>query len=441
LLNRLQQCEPCELIFLEPKSRGFQLTGISPTEVRAYLTSELLPEEAPADERELVISELSRLPAARLHYAQDPLTVASKLISQFEDMGSKEQERRTVRGSRSRAGIVVESRVRHAQPAASDPLRRFVPTEHTAVLSVMGKSLHLETNSPVVLSHVRELFSIYPISSNQDPEFHWRIIAQPETDADSQEFTRFAFSDPGLRFCQFGHRCFLAVDIHTRQAVAFLTEQMAADKLQFAWPYLDTLFSLCAASLGFLPLFSNCVARNGKGILLLGGVSAGKTTASYLAAKRGLTLHADDGVFVERTQSGELHAWGGFWPVIFRREAARLFPELGACGYPYSYHQFAYYFLEKEHFQKAMSDAVVPVACAFLHRKSAPGLHIASLDPAARSRRLAKSLLFEEEKRFRLQRAAIQRKLAELPSYEIEYDDDSALLVDAVSELLARHSN
>jgi len=440
-LNRLQQCEPCELIFLEPKVRGFQLTEISPAEVRARLTSELLPEDLRGAERELVISALSRLPAARLQYAQDPLTVARKLISQFDDIESEEQDRRTICGGESKASIAVANRLPNARRLTSDPLRRFVPAEHKAVLSVMGKTVRLETNSPAACDQIRQLVSIYPNCSNGNPDFHWRIIVEPETNGDSPGFTRFAFSDPGLRFCQLAQRCFLAADIHARQAVAFLSERIVSDRLLFACPFLDTLFCLCSASLGFLPLYANCVARNGKGILLLGPPGVGKTTASYLAAKRGLTLHADEGVFVERTQRGGLLAWGGFWPIMFRREAAQLFPELGTCGYPYSYHHFAYYLLEKEHFQKTSSEAVVPVACAFLHRGSGSGLQVASLDRTARSRRLAKSLLFEEEKRFRLQQAAIQRKLVELPSYDIEYGQDSGVAVDAVSELLARHSN
>ena len=299
----------------------------------------------------------------------------------------------------------------------------------------MGKTLRLETNSPVVLNQARQLVSTYPFCPSQGPDFHWRIIAQPDTDADLPGFTQFVFSDPGLRFCQLAHRCFLAVDIHTRQAVAFLSEQIAADKFRFACPFLDTLFCLCAASFGFLSLFSNCVARNGKGILVLEAPGDEKTTAGYLAAK--------NAVFVERTLDGGLRAWAGFLPVTFpREEAVPPFPELGTCGHPYSYPHFAYYDRdEKEHFQKTLSDAIVPVACAFLHRGTGSGVRITSLDRPARSRRLAKSLLFEEEKRFRLQQAATQRKLVELPSYEIEYGQDSALAVDAVSELLVRHSN
>jgi len=438
-LNRLQQCEPRALIFLEPRSRRFQLTGISPEEARARLMSELAPDEVDEAERERVLSALSELPAARLHYAQDPLTVARELASQFEDFEAKQQGLRTPSRAAAKARVAVD--LPHPQRAASDPLRRFLPAEHQAVLSVMGKTLRLETNSPVVLDHARQLVSVYPVSSNPDPDFHWRIMVQPETDREPPEYTRFAFSDPGLRFCQLGHRCFLGVDIHRRQAFAFLNERTAADKLRFAYPFLDTLFCLCAASLGFLPLYSNCVARNGKGILLLGAPAAGKTTASYLAAKRGLTLHADDGVFVERTEQGELRAWGGFWPVIFRREAAQLFPELPTCGQSDSYHHFAYYYLEKEHFQTTLSEAVVPVASAILRRGSGVGVQIARLDRAARSRRVAKSLLFEEEKRFRLQQAAIQRKLVELPSYDLEYGPDSGAAVDALGELLARHSN
>ena len=42
-----------------------------------------------------------------------------------------------------------------------------------------------------------------------------------------------AFSDDGLRYVNLGQRNFFAVDLNTRKAVAFLSEELAKDNVGF----------------------------------------------------------------------------------------------------------------------------------------------------------------------------------------------------------------
>jgi hypothetical protein len=75
------------------------------------------------------------------------------------------------------------------------------------------------------------------------------------------------------------------------------------------------------------PVHGGCVARNGRGVLLLGDSGAGKSTLSYACARAGWTYVTDDGSFLlnggsKRTIIGNCHQ------VRFRPTAATLFPEL-----------------------------------------------------------------------------------------------------------------
>ena len=316
-----------------------------------------------------------------------------------------------------------------------DPLRRLIPTPYRTNLSCMGKCIRLETNDARVFEHIVGIFSIYPPSIGQDVLFQWRIIREALPKDTEFSLARFAFSDSHLRYAEFGQRSFAAVDIDCRLAVAFISEELARDRSSLTYPFLDTLYCMCAATLGFTSLFANCIEVDGKAVLLLGPPRSGKTTLSYLAAKRGMHFHADDGVFLEINR-GTLQAWGGFWPALIREEALEFCPEIRMLAETFSYGDFVFRRLERHLLApQSLQSPIEPHCCVFLNRNAGGGASAAPLRLPSVRKRLGQSLLFDEDARFEVQQNEVLDILAQLPAYEISYAGDPAAVITAISAL------
>lgn len=325
-----------------------------------------------------------------------------------------------------------------SQGPQEDPLRRFTSTPYTAALSVMGRTVRLETNSLRVLQHCVELFSRYPRTPREQPSFTWRIVSQSDVHMSPPWRKRSVFSDCGLRFAEFGQRNFLAVDIEARLAIAFLSEGLVEDEPGFTSPFIDTLFYMTASSLGLVPLAAACVALGTKALLVLGHPNQGKTTASYLAAQGGLTYHADQAVFLEIGSSG-LQAWGDFVPPAFRPETLQFLPELAPLTRQFSYCDFNFYYLSKPKLDSGQTSVVTPVCCVVLERESASVPQLVPLPKADLPTWLDASIAFKDDDQFDEQRLRILEGLARLPAYHLAYGSDPATATPFFHRLLTAH--
>jgi hypothetical protein len=299
----------------------------------------------------------------------------------------------------------------------------------------MGRTVRLETNSSKILEHIVGLFARYPGSPNEQPDFLWRIVSQSDVQMSPPWPKRSAFSGHGLRFAEFGQRNFLAVDIEARQAIAFLAESLAEDKLGFTSPFLDNLFCMTTGSLGLVSLGANCVALGNMGVLVFGAHNSGKTTASYLATKLGLDFHADEGVFAE-VVDGRLRVWGGFWPAAFRSETIEFLPELQARTRPFSYGNFIFHHLSKQEFRATPVQSVSPVCFVFLDRQASAVPRLSKIDHVELSRLLADNVLFKDDDRFEKQRSGVFAALETLPAYLLAYDSNPAVAATFLRQML-----
>jgi hypothetical protein len=315
-----------------------------------------------------------------------------------------------------------------------DPLRRFSSTPFSTDLSCMGKCIRLETNNAALFEHTVGLLSVYPPYPRENPQYCWRLISEPLPSGCPYSLTRFAFSDLHLRYAEFGQRNFVAVDLEARLAISFLSDELARDNVCLTYPFLDTLFCMCAASLGFTSLFANCVDVDGKGMLLMGPPGSGKTTVSYLAANAGMHLHADDGVFLE-LENGVLKAWGGFWPVVFREETLKFLPEVRTLARRFIYDGVVLYHLERSRFQTRAAHSIQPRCCVFLNSEGARNVAVAQVPSHCLRDRLAENLLFDEEESFQPQHDTVLTMLAKLPAYEVSHGGNPALVIPVVHQL------
>jgi hypothetical protein len=311
----------------------------------------------------------------------------------------------------------------HVGPKPDDPMRRFLATPHSALLSVMGRAVRFETNDSSLLKFVVELFSGYPTALDRSPDFLWKIVVEADASIDLVWPRRSAFSHPGLRFVQFGQRTFLAVDLEARRAVAVLSESLARNELGLTTPFFDNLFLLTVGSLGLVPLWANCVARNHTGVLLFGPPNSGKTSASYLATEVGLDFHADEGVFLDLDSNG-LHCWGGFWPAAFREETLQSLPGLGGQAGRCLHEDFAVYHAPTQLSQSKPRKSVTPTCCLFLERQASAIPQLLQIQHHDLARLLTEYLLFEDDDRFAKQQIKVLTALAEVPAYSLRYGND-----------------
>jgi hypothetical protein len=327
----------------------------------------------------------------------------------------------------------------HASIARIDPMRRGVPLPHSALLPVMGSSVRLETNSSKLLRHMVELFAQYEGEPSSSPGFHWRIVVDSDVELRPPWPRRSTFSDDGLRFAQFGHRNFIAVDLEAREAVAFVAEGLLVDAPGFTSPFIDTLFYMTSGSLGLVPIAAACVSSGTKGLLVMGAPNQGKTTASYLATQGGLTFHADQSVFLE-IASGELRAWGDFVPIAFRPETLQFLPELAPRTRAFSYCDFNFLYMDKHKRDSTLPGFVTPICCVVLERDSASVPRLVRLAKTEFSSSLSKHVAFKDDDRFEEQRSKILATLAQVPAYQLVYGSDPATAAPFLAHLLTRHN-
>jgi hypothetical protein len=323
------------------------------------------------------------------------------------------------------------------QPAGRpDLLRRFTSTPHAMDLQLMRRTVRVETNQAAVLELARTFFERHQHGSVAQPEFHWRIVCESDPRVQSTDVPLSAFSDPGLRYANIGQRGFLAVDLDSREAVAFLSDRFVDNGTRLRHrPPLDILFCMTAASLGLTALSGGCVGIEDRAVLVFGPPNSGKTTACYLAAKAGSEFHADQVVFLDAAK-GDLRAWGDPFPAVFRPETLEFLPELRGSVHYSSYSDLSFYYYDKGGLQPSRARPVIPRCSVFLDRGGTPGAELRRLPSEDAVLRLRDCMLFDEDARFDGQIETALTLLSEKPVYELRYGSDPKVAAQAIAELL-----
>ncbi len=319
-----------------------------------------------------------------------------------------------------------------------DPLRRFTPTPLVADSQVMGRTVRLETNSPAVLQNARQLFKRYGENADGKPEFVWKIVTEGGTNLRPPWPKMTAFSDGGLRFLNIGQRNFVAVDLESREAVGFLSDDLAKDEPGIAAVFFARIFFMTAAALGLTPISAACVGTRDKGIILVGPPECGKTTVSYIAKRIRLEFHADMVTFLE-VDRRRLRAWGEFWPALFRSEGAQFCPELLHLTRPLGHLGRTFLAMNKNSLHSSAPLSVQPIVSIFLEREVAQLPRLIPLSSRESSARFEESLAFQDDERFQSQQATAIRALTQLPAYRLVYGRNPAEAAVFFRSLLSVH--
>jgi hypothetical protein len=300
----------------------------------------------------------------------------------------------------------------------------------------MQRTVRVETNNEEMLALALKFFERHQHGTLTAPEFVWRIIVEPEVRHDSTEVQLSAFSDGGLRYVNIGQTSFLAVDLDHREAKAFLDPVFVHADARFRHrPPLDILFCMTAASLGLAALSGGCVGTKGRGVLIVGPPNSGKTTASYLAAKRGMEFHADQVVFLD-ARSNSLAAWGDPFPAVFRPETLAYLSELRECCRQSNYGDCSFYYFDKGPMQAPRTEPVVPICSLFLDRTGRGEAQLSEMSPGEALTRLQENMLFTEDAKLDPQIAAALNALTKQPAYSLKYDTDPNIAADVIAKMV-----
>ena len=130
-----------------------------------------------------------------------------------------------------------------------------------------------------------------------------------------------------LVFAGFESGSSMLADLRTSRVIGRFSMGMASDTAYWRTVIFPVLLSVLAGSLGLVELHASCLARDDRGLILIGPSQSGKSTLAMALTEAGFRFLSDDRIFCSIKQ-GKLLAWGmPAPPAQAQREAAAWFEE------------------------------------------------------------------------------------------------------------------
>jgi hypothetical protein len=413
--SRRHCSEPGWIVFLEPKEGArLELTALSPSDAAARLEEGVLQESEAAIQCQLdVTRKLAKRPCYICRYSGSPQVVARALADRFFSTIGK-------------LPVALYETVEVSEPSLTtyrDPLRRFTPLVHRIPIRMMGRNGMFETNSIRVSESAYRFLKSSLSDASSRPAFTWRIVTEEGQRPKSPWPQPTGLAAEGMRCVNLGQTGFVAANLDACEVVGFTSESRVADAPGFAGVFLAAMAHLTAAALRLTPISSACIAKQKRGLLLLGPPGRGKTTCAYAARKFGFEIHSDMATFLE-VRGGRLHAWGEFWPALFRQETARFHPELLHLGQPLEHENETFISVEKSCLTARDESNVIPILALVLERGKAKIPRLTQLIRAEYLEILKASCPYAEEPQNRSHRSAVLAELLTIPAYKLAFGED-----------------
>jgi hypothetical protein len=193
----------------------------------------------------------------------------------------------------------------------------------TGTFHPLGFTLHLATNSPDVIDAATESWRGWSPEHSAAP-IHMRVTVSPDGPPAS----------PGAHR-KYGHLYSVVSDAHNSATIDFrdrvilihVSRETASDRDALRWLYVESLAYLTLNQREVVMIHAGLIARNGRGVLLCGSTTAGKSTLSYACARAGWTWLADDCTCLLPDVPGRV-ALARSTAARFRLDAPQMFPEL-----------------------------------------------------------------------------------------------------------------
>ena len=321
--------------------------------------------------------------------------------------------------------------------SSRDFLRKAAVTPLCEHYTVAGTVCSLATNSEQVLEAARNSF----LSIEQLPgpvDFSMRFWV------DDAEQTQASWPAPYVRgldhlvFAGFDERSSILIDLRRRRVIGRFSAAMAGDSAHWRSVIFPILLSVLAGSIGIVELHASCIAKNQRGLLLIGPSCSGKSTLALALTEAGFRLLSDDRIFCSLRQ-GKLLAYGLPRPLKLRREAACWFEHLrGQEPMGFQGGERVFYCESNQHLAQPPSRTCEPQALVVLDRKPNPGFRMARIRRSHVKSRIEADLLAEAPEDVEKQEHIIN-SLLDLPCWHLQYGGRPQLIAEQIAKSFFDH--
>jgi hypothetical protein len=210
-------------------------------------------------------------------------------------------------------------------------------------------------------------------------------------------------------------------DLGRGYAHAWLTHDTLLHRAYLRRHYIEAMAHFLISNSYATAIRAACVSRHGRGMLLCGESSAGKSTLAYACARAGWTYTADHVCYLLRA-NGRPRVAGNPRLIRFRTSAAELFPELRSritTAHSEGKHSID---VATTGFPGLATNEEVQVDfVVFLNRQTSAGVDLTPVPRSAAARYFNQSLFPEDEVQ-PLREGALQR-LSSVEVFELRYRD------------------
>jgi gluconate kinase len=238
-----------------------------------------------------------------------------------------------------------------------------------------------------------------------------------------------------LVFAGFDVASSMIADLRTRRVIGRFSAGMAADSAYWRTVIFPMLLSVMAGSLGLVELHASCVARDQRGLVLIGPSGSGKSTLAMALTEAGFRFLSDDRIFCS-LKRGKLVSWAMPRPLKLRREAAAWFEEFREREALDVQNGELVFHCEPNHrFGRQRSPECEPRLLVFLERRENSVFCMTRMAAIEARSRIELDLMAEDPEAVQKQAETINQLLA-LPCWHLEYGGRPQV----IAEQLVRHA-
>ena len=284
---------------------------------------------------------------------------------------------------------------------------------------VVGATCSFATNSEDLLAVARGTFLPADPTGTVD-DFSIRFWVDDTHPARPPWPKPYARGLDHLVFVGFGTRSSMLIDLRSRRVIGRFSSGMVADAAYWKTVIFPMLLSILAGSVGIVELHASCVARDRRGLVLIGPKGSGKSTLAMALTNAGFRFLADDRIFCSLNR-GKLRAWGMPRPLKLRREAAAWFDEFrGREPLDVQNGELVFHCDPNQQFGRHGVRECEPRVLVFLDRQEVSGFAMLPMERGEARSRFEIDLMAEAPEVVEAQAETIEKLLA-LPCWHLQY--------------------
>lgn len=313
--------------------------------------------------------------------------------------------------------------MRESSPQPYDPLKRTLVFAYGTEVYPLGFPVVVRSSHEAAIAIVRQCWP-GPAKRADPPllEIQIGVFSDGELDLPPEPAFHARWH---LTTIVANRRNFATIDGSQGKAFIWVSEAVMANSDYFRWFFLEAAVYIVLAERELTPIHAACVAKDTRGVLLLGESGAGKSTLAFECARSGWQFVADDASWLARREPG-LRILAPPHRIRLRPDCAHLFPELR--DRPVNVSLPGKHFLDVDLRQLpgfALASECQAAASVLLCRDGTAPPAVRAVTPEAAYAHLVRELVVYDSPAREEQLASL-RRLAAAPSYELHYGDANA---------------